>query len=97
MTRHRWVRYHVTMREAILYAGELVRRERLAEFHRQKLYEVINGSLGGSFKADQSLLEEPSQHPSGPPKGRQQLQNWIRLADVMGADVPASVRDLANA
>ncbi len=96
MRRHRWIRYHVTLREAVLYAAELVRRERLDEFRRQKLYEVINGSLGGEFKADQSLLEEPSKGDSGPPSGRQKLRNWVRLAELMGADVPASVRALAN-
>lgn len=96
VTKHRWIRFHVTLREAALYAEELARRERLAEFHRQRLYEVINGSLGGPFKADRSLLEMPSKPGAGPPRGKTQLRNWIQLADLLGADVPQRVRDLAD-
>jgi hypothetical protein len=96
VTKHRWIRTHVTLREAVLYAAELVRMERIAEYRRQQLYQVINGSLGGDFKADESLLEAPSKASSRAPTGRQQLRNWIQLADIMGADVPASVRELAN-
>lgn len=96
VTKHRWIRYHVTLREAILYAEALARRERREEFLRQRLYEVINGSLGGEYKADRSLLEEAAHDAAGPPRGRQQLRNWVGLADLLGADVPAHVRALAD-
>lgn len=96
MTKHRWIRYHVTLREAILYAEDLARRERREEFMRQRLYEVINRSLGGEYQADRSLLDEAPRASSEPPQGRQKLRNWVGLADLLGAEVPARVRALAD-
>lgn len=99
MTRHQWIRYHVTLRQAILYSAELTRRERLKEFKRQQLLEVIYKSMGGDFEADRSLISGILEEGSGgsdPPRGRQQLANWIELADALGGHVPDEVRELAR-
>jgi hypothetical protein len=96
VTKHRWIRYHVTLQEAMLYAAELARREKISEFQRQQLFEVINGSLGGDFKADRRLLEGLFKEAAPPPGGRQQVRQWVRLAEVLGADVPEPVRRLAD-
>jgi hypothetical protein len=92
VTKHRWIYHHVTLYEAALYAKEHRREERRAEYQRQRLYEVINGSLGGKLKADRSLLEDES----APAKPQSILDNWIELADAMKCEVPESVRKLAH-
>lgn len=87
----------MTAYEAILYLAEITRENRLEEYRRQKLYEVINRSAGGEFTADRSLLEEPTKK-AAPLSKRQQGQNWLRLASVLGCEVPAEVREtLLNA
>jgi len=97
VTRHRWINHHVTAYEAALYMAEIARAERIEEYQRQKLYEVINRSAGGEFTADRSLLEEPAKK-AAPATKRQQAQNWLRLASLLGCDVPAEARErLLNA
>jgi hypothetical protein len=76
----------VTLYEAALYAREILRAERRAEWNRQRLYQMVNQSLGGDFKADRSLVDE---EPKGPVNARGE---WLKLADLMGAEIPEKVR-----
>lgn len=76
----------MTLYEAALYAREILRAERRAEWNRQRLYQMINQSLGGDFTADKGLLETEPQIPSG--KGAE----WLKAADLLGAKVPEKVR-----
>jgi hypothetical protein len=90
VTRHKWIYHNVTLREAYLYAEELQRRERVNEYHRQKLYEVVNRSLGGDYMADTSLLGG-----GGPAASGGRLAAWVRLAQTLGAPVPREVLERA--
>lgn len=91
VTRHDAIYHGVTLSRAALYVAHLRRRDRLEEFRRQMLFEVIHRSAGGDFEADRSLLED--ERPPGPKDG---LLGWIRLSELMGCPVPQAVLERAH-
>lgn len=85
----------VTVPDAILCARHKGRLRREEEFHRQMLYSVINRSLGGEYKPDESLLREVRAERQKLDK-RTIKQNWKMLADKMGAVLPPEVLEKLN-
>lgn len=95
ITRHRMIYHGATLFEAALYARELGRKARMEEFHRQMLFEVINRSAGGDFKADRSLLKDDAHGPKA--SARAVADNWMTLAGHLGQEVPDGFKKKAQA
>jgi hypothetical protein len=91
VTQHDAVFHTVTLSRAALYMAHRRRDERLEEFRRQQLYEVINRSMGGEYEADRSLLQGPK-----PQTPKSKMGGWIQLSDLLGCPVPDAVREKAH-
>lgn len=91
----RQIYYGSTVVEAVAAAVHLKFLRRVAEFNRQRLFQIINNSLGGSYAPDASLLEKGPKKSAKPSK-KQLMKNWLKLAGRTGDEIPEVVRRIID-
>lgn len=79
--------YTVPLSFAYKCAQYLLKLEKEKEYNRQRLFAVINRSLGGDYSPDESLLKEECKADK---KGIK--RNWLRLAEKMGANINNDIK-----
>jgi len=87
----RQIYFGSTVVEATAAAIHLKSSRRMEEFNRQRLFQVINNSLGGKYEIDSSLLPQ-ERTKRGKLSKKELMKNWIKMAGLTRDEIPDAAK-----